>query len=201
LSSKARTASEMVRLLEAVYQIDPLDLNVGAFLGHAYLYAGREAQALKHWKRSVHLLPYRTNQHLAEYHLGRAELDQAAAAIQQMKQLKPNDPWTYTYEGYLAALRGDEETARHLIGKLDELTNPGLNCMSAPRYGWRIAAPACRTRQVHTEESLAAPPYDQIRMICMRPNAPTALAAGRKYSAGSRVGCRSCSRRVISARS
>ena len=62
---------------------------------------------------------------VVEYHLGRGELDQAGEAIQRMKELRPSDPWNLTFEGYLAALRGDEETARHFLAELDELTRHG----------------------------------------------------------------------------
>ncbi len=116
---------EMVRLAEAGYQIDPLDLNLVALLGLAYFYAGREGQALAHWERSLPLVPYRTNAQLAEYHLGRGELGQAGEAIQRMKELRPDDPWNFTFEGYLAALRDDEQAARQLLSKLDELTEHG----------------------------------------------------------------------------
>jgi cytochrome c-type biogenesis protein CcmH/NrfG len=52
---------ETVRLLEEAYRLDPLDVNVIAFLGRAYFYAGREAEALAHWDKTSSLAAFRTS--------------------------------------------------------------------------------------------------------------------------------------------
>ena len=52
---------ETVRLLEEAYRLDPLDVNVIAFLGRAYFYAGREAEAPAHWDKTSSLAAFRAS--------------------------------------------------------------------------------------------------------------------------------------------
>jgi adenylate cyclase len=116
---------ETVRLLEAAQRLDPFDVNVLAFLGRAYFYAGREAEALAHWKETKPLVTYRTNAHLAEYHLSRRELDQARASVQEMERLRPNSAWTLAYRGALAAMEGDREGARRALARFEQRAQAG----------------------------------------------------------------------------
>ncbi len=106
---------ETVRLLEAAQQVDPLDTNVTAFLGRAYMYAGMEAEALAHWERTKPLIPFRTNAHMTEYHLGRADYAKAGETLREMERLRPNSVWTEMYRGVLAARLGDAGGARGSI--------------------------------------------------------------------------------------
>jgi serine/threonine-protein kinase len=111
---------ETVRLLETAQQVDPLDVNITAFLGRAYLYAGRESDALAHWHRTMPLIPYRTNAHLTEYYLGLRKFVEAEETIRELERLRPDSVWTEMYRGFLAAKQGDTEGARRAIDRLEK---------------------------------------------------------------------------------
>jgi len=116
---------ETVRLLEAAQRLDPVDINVLSFLGRAYVYAGREADALAHWDRTKPLIPFRTNAHLAEYYLGLPDYAKAEEAIREMERLRPESAWTETYRGFLAARQGNVEVARRAIDRLERRAQNG----------------------------------------------------------------------------
>jgi len=116
---------ECVRLLETAQRLDPVDVNIIAFLGRAYAYAGRTADALAHWDRTKPLITFRTNAHLSEYYLGIADYDRAEATIREMERLRPDNVWTLTYRGMLSALKGDPEVARRVIDRLEERAAAG----------------------------------------------------------------------------
>jgi serine/threonine-protein kinase len=116
---------EAVHLLEEAQVVDPLDINVIAFLGRAYAYSGRETDALAHWERTKPLVTYRTNAHLAEYYLGKGDYAQAAEAVTELERLGPERAWTLVYRGILAARTGDKETARRMIGLLQKKAQGG----------------------------------------------------------------------------
>jgi adenylate cyclase len=116
---------ETVRLLEAAQRVDPFDVNVLAFLGRAYFYAGRETEALAHWEETKPLVAFRTNAHLAEYHLSRREFEPARACVNEMSRIRPNSVWTDTYRGMLAAMEGDREGARRSIERLKQRAQSG----------------------------------------------------------------------------
>lgn len=125
LRGGAGKPDEMVSLLESAYQIDPLNVNVIAFLGRAYFYAGREKEALEHWDKTVQLVPYRTYCYYGEYYLSRGDLDEAEDAIENMERIRPDDPWNSTYRGYLEALRGDTNKARAALAHLEGMMEGG----------------------------------------------------------------------------
>jgi adenylate cyclase len=116
---------ETVRLLEAAQLVDPVDVNVIAFLGRAYLYAGREADALAHWERTKPLIPFRTDAHLTEYYLGQGNYVKADETIHELERLRPDSVWTEMYRGILAARRGDVEGARRAIDRLEKRGKEG----------------------------------------------------------------------------
>jgi adenylate cyclase len=109
---------EAVKLLETAHQIDPLDINVIAFLGRAYFYSGREAEALAHWEKTKPLVEFRTNAHLTEYYLSRQDYAKAEGTVREMERIRPTSNWTVMYRGFLAARRGDTEAARREIQNL-----------------------------------------------------------------------------------
>jgi adenylate cyclase len=109
---------ETVRLLETANQINPLDVNVLAFLGRAYMYAGREADALAHWARTKSLIPFRTNSHLVEYYLASGRYAEAEETLREMERLRPESLWTKVFRGILAAQLGKREEAREIINEL-----------------------------------------------------------------------------------
>lgn len=110
---------ETVRLLEAAQRIDPVDVNIIAFLGRAYSYAGRDADALEHWQRTKSIAPFRTNAHLTEFYLGRGEIAKAEETFREMERLRPDSVWVEMYRGVLAARRGETEKARRALARLE----------------------------------------------------------------------------------
>jgi TolB-like protein/tetratricopeptide (TPR) repeat protein len=116
---------ETVRLLENAHQLDPVNVNIIAFLGRAYMYAGREADALAFWERTRPLIPFRTNAHLTEYYLGHAKFDEAAATVRELERLRPDSMWTLTYRGMLEARTGHPELAREAIERLENRAEGG----------------------------------------------------------------------------
>jgi adenylate cyclase len=116
---------ETVRLLEAALKLDPLNVNVNAFLGRAYVYAGREADAVALWARTRHVIPFRGAAHRAEYYLGRGDNAAAEEALREMERIRPESVWTLTYRGILAARRGDSDAAHRVIARLEERGRAG----------------------------------------------------------------------------
>ena len=123
---------EAVKLLEEAYRLDPLDVNVLAFLGRAYFYAGREAQALSHWARTESLVGFRAHQHRTEYYLSHQDYAKAEETLRDMERVRPDSVWVLTYRGILAAGQGDRQTAQRCIQTLSELERHGvLTCFFA----------------------------------------------------------------------
>ena len=116
---------ETVRLLEAARQLDPVDVNVIAFLGRAYAYSGREADAMAHWERTKPLVSFRTNAHLTEYYLGLPDYVKAEETIREMERLRPDSVWTEMYRGFLAARQGDADGAQRAIDRLERRGQTG----------------------------------------------------------------------------
>lgn len=117
--------AEAVRLLETALQVNPLDVNIIAFLGRAYLYSGRETDALAHWERNEPLVPFRTNANLTEYYLGLQNYAMAEETIHELERLRPDSVWTEMYRGFLAARTGDADGARRTISRLEKRGQSG----------------------------------------------------------------------------
>jgi TolB-like protein len=132
LEAGAGNINEAVRLLEDAYGLDPLDVNVIAFLGRAYFYAGREGDALEHWEKTAPLVAFRTHAYWTEYYLSHQDYTKAEESFHEMERLRPDSVWVLTYRGFLAARQGDRETAGRCIEALDELERHGvLTCFFA----------------------------------------------------------------------
>ena len=116
---------ETVRLLEAAHRLNPVDINVLAFLGRAYFYAGREADALAHWERTKSLVRFRTSSHLTEYHLGRGDYARAEETLREMERMRPDNVWTEAFRGFLAARQGDTQGARRSLDRLERREQKG----------------------------------------------------------------------------
>lgn len=100
-------------------------MNVNAFLGRAYVFAGRDADAIALWARTKHLIPFRGAAHRVEYYLGRGDDASAEEALREMERIRPESGWTLTYRGILTARRGDPEQARRVIARLEEQGRAG----------------------------------------------------------------------------
>ena len=118
LAASERRIDDCVRLLETAFQIDPLDVNVIAFLGHAYLYARRYGDALAHWERSKPIVAFRTNAHLTEYYLSQGEYEKAQGTLREMERIRPTSAWAQCYRGILAARVGDAAGGRAAVEAL-----------------------------------------------------------------------------------
>ena len=117
---------ESIRLLQAAHQIDPVDVNILAFLARSYFYGGRTAEALTQWERNKPLIPFRTHAQMAEYHLSRQEDDLAEEDLREMERLRrPDNIWTELFRGILAIRRGDPDTARAVIARLEKRAETG----------------------------------------------------------------------------
>lgn len=109
----------MVRAAEKRYQLDPLSPSAMQWLGMACFYAGRGEEAMEHWRRCMHLEPYRTYRGMFDYHVSRGDYAKAEEALKELERLGPTLSPTYLNRGCLAALRGDAKTANEMIAKLD----------------------------------------------------------------------------------
>jgi adenylate cyclase len=164
---------EAVRLLEDAYRIDPLDVNILAFLGRAYFYAGREAEALSHWERTQSLVGFRTYQHQTEYYLGRQDYAKAAETLGEMERVRPGSVWVLTYRGILAVQTGDSATAQRYLQTLGELERQGvLTCFFAGFIHFALddwdaffqcMERALELRQLPLLELLYSPLYEAVR--------------------------------------
>ena len=125
LAAGDQRPEEMVALLEAGQRLDPVNINILAFLGRAYVYAGRESVAIAHWDRTAPLVTFRTNVHRAELYLARRDLPKARAAVRELERLRPTSIWTLTYRGVLAAIEGRVDDARRDLAELDRRTAAG----------------------------------------------------------------------------
>jgi len=116
---------EWVRLLETAYQLDPLSSRVIERLSAAYLYTGREAEALNHLRRTLHLNPLNTHRWMSLYYTYNGKLDDAERELAQLEALAPAWEFTMLIKGYLAALRGNRKVAEEMITALDQSHKTG----------------------------------------------------------------------------
>lgn len=117
---------EALSLLEEAHQLDPLNVNVIAFLGRAYFYSGRLSRALEFWDETASQIEFRTNQHRTEYYLSIGDLAASRAGLAEMRRLRPTSVWVTTFGAILAAREGDEEAAREAVSVLDEMERTGV---------------------------------------------------------------------------
>lgn len=125
---------EWVRLLETAYQLDPLSPLTIERLSAAYLYTGREAEALNHLKRTLHLNPMNTHRWMCTYYICKGNLDDAEAEFKQLESLAPDWEFTVLFKGYLAALRGNRKVAEDLLAALEQTHKSGWARSSLPGF-------------------------------------------------------------------
>ena len=114
-----------IQLIESAYYLDPANVNVIAFLGRLYFYAGRPADALAHWERTEALIPFRTNAHRTEYYLSIGDYSAAEAGVRAMERSRPASLWLFAYRGIRAARTGDSDGARRDLALLEQHTSTG----------------------------------------------------------------------------
>jgi adenylate cyclase len=111
---------EWVRLLETGYLLDPLSSRIIERLSAAYLYTGRDADALSLLRKTVHLQPLNTHRWMWVYYASKGNYEEAEKEVAQMEALEPTWEFTLLSKGFLAALRGDRQTAEKAITSLEQ---------------------------------------------------------------------------------
>ena len=114
--------NETVRLNEAAYRLDPIRPTIIYGVGSAYLWAGREQEALNHWKKTEQLAPAYTYRGMIEYYLAKGDLENAKELYAKAEKLEPTNPRIILLGGILAAMEGDRERALLAIKKIEELS-------------------------------------------------------------------------------
>jgi tetratricopeptide (TPR) repeat protein len=111
---------EMVREAEAAYRLDPIRPRFIAFLGTAYLYTGREQEALDFWKKTEQLAPAGSYRGMMEYHLIKGDVEKAKEFHARFVKVEPNHPFGIWIGGVIAALEGDKEKAMVTIRRIED---------------------------------------------------------------------------------
>ncbi len=116
---------------EEAYRLDPLSPPMIRRQGEACFYSGRLDEALAHWEKHRESDPIDAHRGLAEYYMLRGDFDKADEAVRHLEKIAPDSDPALVGRGYLAALRGDRETAVRSITKIDELFKKGTSRQSS----------------------------------------------------------------------
>jgi len=111
---------EMVRRIETAYRLDPIRPRFIWLLGTAYLWTGREQEALELWKRTAELAPASIYRGMTEYYLAKGNLERAAEFHAKFEKLEPSPPRATSLGGIIAALGGDKERALLAVKKIED---------------------------------------------------------------------------------
>ena len=123
-----------VLLAEEAYRLDPLAPPMIRRQGEAYFNSGRHEEALVHWKKAIAADPIDAYRGLAECYMLKGDLEQAESMVRELERVAPDSDPALLCRGYLAALRGDRETALRAIAKIDELFKKGSSRQSSIGY-------------------------------------------------------------------
>jgi tetratricopeptide (TPR) repeat protein len=110
---------------EEAYRLDPLSPPTMRYLGNAYFYAGRLEDSLAHWKRVLEKDPRDAYRGMADYYMLKGDLDRAEAMVTELERITPSSEFAYLCRGYLAALRGDRQTALKVLTEFDRAYRAG----------------------------------------------------------------------------
>jgi TolB-like protein len=113
-------SEEMVRDIEAAYRLDPITPSYIFLLGQAYFNAGKEKEALEHWRKTEHLAPAPTYSALTYYFLLKGDIGKAKELHAKVEKLRPTNPWITYMGGFIDATAGDREKALQAIKKIEE---------------------------------------------------------------------------------
>ena len=111
---------EMVRQIEQAYRLDPIRPDFIFRVGVAYLYTGREQEALEFWKKNEQLAPAFAYTGMTMSYLAKGDLEKAKELHAKAEQLDPTNPRITWMEGAIAALEGDRERAHLTIKKMED---------------------------------------------------------------------------------
>ena len=110
---------EMVRQSEAAYRLDPIRPRFILNVGSAYLWTGREEEALEHWKKNEQLAPASTYRGMIDYYLIKGDLEKAREFHAKAEKLEPTNPRITWMGGIIAAMEGDRERALLAVRKIE----------------------------------------------------------------------------------
>ena len=119
---------------DEAYRLDPLSPPMIRRQGEAYFNSGRYEEALAHWKKHIESDPIDAYHGLAEYYMLQGDLALAESMVQELERVAPNSDPALLCRGYLAALKGDRDTAVRMIARLDELFKKGTSRQSSIGY-------------------------------------------------------------------
>ena len=111
---------EMVRKIETGYRLDPIRPRFIWLLGTAYLWTGREQEALELWKKTEELAPASIYRGMTEYYLAKGNLEKAKEFHAKFEKLEPSPPRATSLGGIIAALGGDRERALLAVKKIED---------------------------------------------------------------------------------
>ena len=111
-------ASEWFSLTEKAYRLDPVGPRYVRLMGIAFLYSGREAEFLEHWRKNVQLDPYSASLQMTEYHALKGDFEKAGESLDEAERLQPKNPRTLWMQGCLAAAKGDRDRAAQIIERI-----------------------------------------------------------------------------------
>jgi len=110
----------MVRHTETAYRLDPIRPRFIWRLGVMYLNAGREQEALEHWRRTEALAPAFAYRGITEFYINKMDLENAKEFFAKAEKLEPTNPRVIWMGGVIAALGGDRQGALLSIRKIEE---------------------------------------------------------------------------------
>jgi len=113
-------SGEMVRQIETAYSLDPVRPRFIGNLVTAYLYTGREQEALELCKKTEQFAPGGTYRGFTEYYLAKGSLEKAKEFHAKAEKLEPTNPRITWMGGVIAAMEGDRENALLAIRKLED---------------------------------------------------------------------------------
>jgi len=111
---------EMVRQTETAYRLDPIRPRFIYSVGTAYLWTGREEEALELWKKTEQLAPAYTYRGMTEYYIIKGDLEKAKEFHAKAEKLEPTNPRIISMGGIIAAMEGDKEKALLAIKKIED---------------------------------------------------------------------------------
>jgi adenylate cyclase len=111
---------EMVRQTETAYRLDPIRPRFIFSLGTAYLWTGREEEALEFWKKTEQLAPAYTYRGMTEYYIIKGDLEKAREFHAKAEKLEPTNPRIISMGGIIAAMEGDRERALLAVRKIED---------------------------------------------------------------------------------
>ena len=120
LAAEEGDTAQMVRLIETAYRLDPIRPRFIYSLGTAYLWTGREEEALELWKKTEQLAPVSTYRGMTEYYLIKGDLEKAKEFHAKGEKLEPTNPRIIWMGGAIAALEGDREKAQLVVRKIED---------------------------------------------------------------------------------